>query len=256
MGHGSGFTHPGRTLRLAYLGQDIDTARSLAEALPAATSAHGLVEDASSSPAPAPVAEVTVFAGDGGVELAQAIACVCEASWASTRFAGLAHAVSERHKALIGADIVVDATELDEGSAPCDDPAQADPSGHATLASADMAAATQRESPAPVDQPTGEVFFAPAAEITTASAPADMPSVATPPNAAHAGIPAAAAAGAAHPAARPASLPSPDTDRDTLILDMALLAPDAVLVGLHAGASAADALSRALDDRLRKEPSL
>ena len=112
MGHGSGFTRPGRILRLAYLGQDIDTARALAEALPEVTRAHGPMEDALASPAPAPVAEVTVFADDGGVELAQAIACVCETAWASGRFAGLAHAVSERHKALIGADIVVDATEL------------------------------------------------------------------------------------------------------------------------------------------------
>ncbi|MDY4041702.1 MAG: hypothetical protein SOY67_06360 [Collinsella sp.] len=114
------------TLRIAYLGQDIDAAKELAAWAPGWAASRGLAERVGAGGAPAPLIELSVYAGEGEDELAEAIAFACEGVWAPTRLAALAHVARERHAALLGADLVVDATALDAGPAAVSAAAPAD----------------------------------------------------------------------------------------------------------------------------------
>ncbi len=104
-------------LHIAYVGEDIDAAKEAAAW--AVTEAHkrGMREERDASGAPAPLVELFVYAGMGREDLAGIIALACEGVWAAAAFAGMAHVAPERHNALLGADVVVDAL----GLAPTDD---------------------------------------------------------------------------------------------------------------------------------------
>lgn len=95
------------TKRVAYIGEDIDAAKELAAEL-MQRGARGAAADADADPL-APLVEITVYAGIDQETLASAIAFAVEGVWAGVSFPGMAHVAHERHEALIGADLVVDA---------------------------------------------------------------------------------------------------------------------------------------------------
>ncbi len=99
-------------LHIAYVGEDIDAAKDVATWAATEARERGLREEPGASGAPAPLVELFIYAGRGMEDLAGIIALACEGVWAATAFAGMAHVVPERHNALLGADVVVDALGL------------------------------------------------------------------------------------------------------------------------------------------------
>lgn len=96
-------------LHIAYVGEDIDAAKDVATWAATEACERGLREEPGASGAPAPLVELFIYAGMGMEDLAGIIALACEGVWAATAFAGMAHVAPERHNALLGADVVVDA---------------------------------------------------------------------------------------------------------------------------------------------------
>lgn len=99
-------------LHIAYVGEDIDAAKGLAAWAVEEARDRGLHEERGVSGAVEPVVEIFVYAGMGQESLAQVIALACEGVWSKMAFAGMAHVAPERHNALLGADVVVDAMGL------------------------------------------------------------------------------------------------------------------------------------------------
>ena len=100
------------TLRVAYLGSDIDAVKDVAVWCEGWAASRGAVEVRGAGAAPAPLVELMVYAGMDNVDEAEVVAIACEGAWSKTRFAGLAHVAPERHNALLAADLVVDATAV------------------------------------------------------------------------------------------------------------------------------------------------
>ena len=99
-------------LHIAYVGEDIDAAKELAAWAVTEARERGLHEEPGTSGAPAPLVELFIYAGMGQEDLASIIALACEGVWAASAFGGMAHVAPERHNALLGADVVVDALGL------------------------------------------------------------------------------------------------------------------------------------------------
>ena len=116
-------------LHIAYVGEDIDAAKDVATWAATEACERGLREEPGASGAPAPLVELFIYAGMGMEDLAGIIALACEGVWAATAFAGMAHVAPERHNALLGADVVVDALCL----APASDDARSIAEEHQTL---------------------------------------------------------------------------------------------------------------------------
>lgn len=104
------------TIRMAFLGDDIDVAKRFAHAAARAQFGREQLLHARGV-RNVPLAEVFVYAGLECAPIAEAVALACESVWALRAFPGLAHVSSERHNALYAADIVLDGTRAARGSA-------------------------------------------------------------------------------------------------------------------------------------------
>lgn len=70
----------------------------------------GVHEDKGRLPASRPVVELFVYCSEESVELAHAVAYLCECTWADRGFAGMAHVATDRIDALRDSRAIVDST--------------------------------------------------------------------------------------------------------------------------------------------------
>lgn len=104
------------SLRAAFIGGNIDAASAFARWSMRWAEHLGVREDRNRVPAPKPVVELFVFSPDDSVELAYAVAYMCEIIWGEHRFAGIAHVANDRIEALRDSRLIVDTTTAPRSS--------------------------------------------------------------------------------------------------------------------------------------------
>lgn len=97
-------------LRATFIGGDLDAANAFALWAMRWAAHLGAREDRGRFPASRPVVELFVYCPEESVELAYAVAYLCECVWADHGFAGMAHVVTDRIDALRDSWVVVDST--------------------------------------------------------------------------------------------------------------------------------------------------
>lgn len=97
-------------LRATFVGGDLDVANAFALWSMQWAKHLGVREDRHRRPAPLPVVELFVLCPEEAVELAYAVAYLCECIWADAGFAGMAHVATDRIDALRDSSVIVDTT--------------------------------------------------------------------------------------------------------------------------------------------------
>ncbi len=97
-------------LRATFIGGDLDAANAFALWAMRWAQHLGAHEDKGRLPASRPVVELFVYCPEESVELAYAVAYLCECVWADHGFAGMAHVVTDRIDALRDSRVIIDAT--------------------------------------------------------------------------------------------------------------------------------------------------
>ena len=97
-------------LRATFIGGDLDAANAFALWAMRWAQHLGAHEDKGRLPASRPVVELFVYCPEESVELAYAVAYLCECAWADHGFAGMAHVVTDRIDALRDSRVIIDAT--------------------------------------------------------------------------------------------------------------------------------------------------
>lgn len=97
-------------LRATFIGGDLDAANAFSLWGMRWAEHLGVHEDRGRLPAPRPVIELFVYCPEESVELAYAVAYLCECTWADYGFAGMAHVATDRIDALRDSRVIVDST--------------------------------------------------------------------------------------------------------------------------------------------------
>ena len=95
-------------LRATFIGGNLDAANAFSLWGMRWAEHLGVHEDRGRLPAPRPVIELFVYCPEESVELAYAVAYLCECTWADYGFAGMAHVATDRIDALRDSQVIVD----------------------------------------------------------------------------------------------------------------------------------------------------
>ena len=97
-------------LRVTFIGGDLDASNAFALWGMRWAEHLGVHEDKGRLPASGPVVELFVYCPEESVELAYAVAHLCECTWADRGSAGMAHVVTDRIDVLRDSRAIVDST--------------------------------------------------------------------------------------------------------------------------------------------------
>ena len=97
-------------LRATFIGGDLDAASAFALWALRWAQHLGAREDKGRFPASRPVVELFVYCPEESVELAYAVAYLCECVWADHGFAGMAHVATDRIDALRDSRVIIDSS--------------------------------------------------------------------------------------------------------------------------------------------------